>query len=148
MRTLVWFRGKDLRVHDHPPLLDAIAAGEVIPLFVLDPYFFAPERAQEIPHRIQFLLESLSALAKPIEALGSRLLVVEGKSVDIVPRLAGEWRVDHVVAHRWVEPFGRERDRRVADALRAAFTLYEGETLLPPGTLRASSGNPYSVFTP
>ncbi|HEX6789895.1 MAG TPA: deoxyribodipyrimidine photo-lyase, partial [Candidatus Krumholzibacteria bacterium] len=27
-------------------------------------------------------------------------------------------------------------------------TLFEGETLLPPGTLRTSSGVPYSVFTP
>jgi deoxyribodipyrimidine photo-lyase len=53
MRTLVWYRGKDLRVHDHPPLLDAVAGGEVIPLFVLDPYFFAPARAAEMPRRIQ-----------------------------------------------------------------------------------------------
>lgn len=148
MRTLVWFRGKDLRVHDHPPLLDAIGAGEVIPLFVLDPWFFAPERARQIPHRIQFLLESLAELSATIAALGSRLIVVEGKSVDVVPSLAEEWRVDRVVAHRWVEPFARERDRRVAEALRAPFTLYEGETLLPPGTLRTSSGDPYSVFTP
>ncbi|HEX6790437.1 MAG TPA: deoxyribodipyrimidine photo-lyase, partial [Candidatus Krumholzibacteria bacterium] len=148
MRTLVWFRGKDLRVHDHPPLLDAAASGEVIPLFVLDPYFFAPAHAREIPNRIQFLLGSLRELGSAIESLGSRLVIVEGKSVDVVPRLAGQWRVDRVVAHRWVEPFARERDRRVAEALRVPFTLFEGETLLPPGTLRTSSGVPYSVFTP
>ena len=59
MRTLVWFRGKDLRVHDHAPLADAAGAGDVIPLFVLDPYFFAPARARRLPHRMQFLLESL-----------------------------------------------------------------------------------------
>lgn len=148
MRTLVWFRGKDLRVHDHPPLLDAIAAGDMICLFVLDPYFFAPGRAQQAPHRIQFLLESLTELARTIAGLGSHLVVVEGKSVDVVPRLAHEWRVDRVVAHRWVEPFGRERDERIAQALRVPLKLYEGETLLPPGTLRTSSGGPFSVFTP
>lgn len=148
MRTLVWFRGKDLRLHDHPPLLDAIAAGEVVPLFVLDPYFFAPERARELPHRIQFLLESLRELSANIEALGSRLVVVEGKSTEVVPRLAQEWRVDRVVAHRWVEPIARQRDTRIAESLRVPFTLYEGEMLLPPGTMRTSSGAPYSVFTP
>ncbi|HXV14936.1 MAG TPA: deoxyribodipyrimidine photo-lyase [Candidatus Krumholzibacteria bacterium] len=148
MRTLVWIRGKDLRVSDHPPLLDAASRGEVIPLFVLDPFFFAPARAQEIPHRIQFLLESLRELSGSIAALGSRLILVEGKSVDVVPRLAAEWNVDRVVAHRWVEPFARERDRRVADALRVPFVLYEGEMLLPPETLRTSAGEPYSVFTP
>src|SRR5213076_1668098 len=42
----------------------------------------------------------------------------------------------------------RERDERIAAALRVPFTLYEGEALLPPGTLRTGSGDPYSVFTP
>ena len=148
MRTLVWFRGKDLRIHDHPPLLDAAAAGEMIPLFVLDPYFFAPRRAREIPHRMQYLLESLRELADAIAARGSRLVVVEGRSVEVIPRLAAGWRVDRVVAHRWVEPFARERDQRVAGALRVPFILHEGETLLPPGTLRTSAGQPFSVFTP
>ena len=36
MRTLVWIRGKDLRLCDHAPLHAALrAGGEVIPLFVL-----------------------------------------------------------------------------------------------------------------
>ncbi len=148
MRTLVWFRGKDLRVGDHPPLVDAVARGETIPLFVVDPYFFAPARARELPHRAQFLLESLGELSGRIAALGSRLVLVEGRSVDVVPQLAARWNVDRVVAHRWVEPFARERDRRVAEALRVPFVLFEGETLLPPATLRTSSGAPYSVFTP
>ena len=69
MRTLVWFRGKDLRLSDHGPLREALAAGEVIPVFVLDPFFFAPNRAQELPHRMQFLLESLQSLAANIARL-------------------------------------------------------------------------------
>ncbi|MDH4335767.1 MAG: DNA photolyase family protein [Candidatus Krumholzibacteria bacterium] len=148
MRTLVWFRGKDLRVHDHAPLAEAVRAGDVIPLFVLDPFFFQPERAAELPNRMQFLLESLDELSRTLRALGSRLVVVHGRSVETVPRLATAWRVDRVVAHRWVEPFGRERDRRIAGALRVPFDLYEGETLLPPGTLRTGGGTPFSVFTP
>jgi deoxyribodipyrimidine photo-lyase len=147
MRTLVWFRGKDLRIGDHAPLRDAADAGEVIPLFVLDPFFFAPGRARQLPRRIQFLLESLRALEASLAERGSRLLVVPGRSVEVVPRLAREWKVDRVAAHRWVEPVGRERDRRVREALAVPVDLYEGETLLPPGTLRTGQGNPYSVFT-
>lgn len=135
-------------MNDHAPLADAAAAGECIPLFVLDPYFFDPSRARELPHRIQFLLESLRHLDQTVAALGSKLVIVEGRSVDVVPRLARRWKVDRVVAHRWVEPFGRERDRRVADALPVPFVLFEGETLLPPGTLRTGAGKPFSVFTP
>ncbi|HMR74247.1 MAG TPA: deoxyribodipyrimidine photo-lyase, partial [Polyangiaceae bacterium] len=146
-RTIVWFRGKDLRVSDHAPLRDALAVGEVIPLFVLDPHFFAPDRARELPHRMQFLLDSLRALAAALEARGSRLLVVAGKSVEIVPLLARKWKADRVVAQRWVEPMGRERDRRIREALGAKFELFEGETLMPPGLLRTGAGAPYSVFS-
>ena len=147
MRTLVWFRGKDLRIADHTPLLYAVQAGEVIPLFVLDPYFFAPARAHKLPHRMQFLLESLAVLRERLAELGSRLILVHGKSTELVPHLAKKWRVDQVVAHRWVEPFGRERDCRIGAALSVPFRLYEGETLLPPGTLRTGAGTPYAVYT-
>lgn len=147
MRTIVWFRGKDLRVSDHAPLRDAARGGEVIPLFVLDPYFFTPARARELPHRMQFLLDSLGELAAELGARGSRLVVVSGKSVEVVPRLFRKWKADRIVGHRWVEPFARERDRRLSEALGTRFELYEGETLLPPGTLRTGAGRPYSVFS-
>lgn len=151
MRSIVWFRGKDLRVGDHAPLREAAAAGEVIPLFVLDPHFFAPDRARRLPHRMQFLLESLTALQASLAGLGSRLLVVAGRSVEVVPRLAAQWQADQVLAHRWVEPFGRERDRRIAGALDHAgidLRLFEGETLLAPGSVRNGQGGMFRVFTP
>ena len=113
MRTLVWFRGKDLRLHDHAPLASALPGGQVLPLFVLDPYFFAPGQARSASHRIQFLLESIADLARGIEALGSRLLLATGKSHEIVPALARRWGVDRVVAQGWVWPVGRQRDQRV-----------------------------------
>jgi deoxyribodipyrimidine photo-lyase len=144
---LVWFRGKDLRVADHLPLVTAIRGGEAIPVFVVDPYFFAPERARRLAHRMQFLLESLAHLEQTIDRLGSRLFLVEGKSTEVIPRLARLWRVDRVLAQRWTEPFGRERDRRVAASLGVPFELLGGETLLPPETLRTGAGKPYSVFT-
>lgn len=148
LRSLVWFRGKELRVRDHMPLATAARDGEVIALFVLDPYFFAPKRARRLAHRMQFLLESLTSLEQSLAQLGSRLLIVAGKSVDVIPRLAQRWRVDRVLSQRWTEPFGRERDRRITAALRVPFELLGGETLLPPATLRTGAGAPYSVFTP
>lgn len=144
----MWFRGKDLRVADHAPLAAAVAAGgEVICAFVVDPYFFAAERAQGLPHRMQFLLESIAALGRDLEALGSRLLLVEGKSVDVVPRVARAWGVHRVVAQRWTEPFARERDARVAAALEVPFDLLDGETLAPQGSVRSAQGRPFSVYS-
>lgn len=147
MHTLLWFRGKDLRIADHEPLLDAVAEGPVTPVFVLDPYFFDPKRAKQLPHRMQYLLDALGSLAKNLEAKGASLLLAEGKSVDVIPALAHKLRADRVVAQRWVEPFARERDRRVKAELGERFTLFEGETLITPGTLRNSSGDPFSVYT-
>jgi deoxyribodipyrimidine photo-lyase len=147
MRTLVWFRGKDLRISDHAPLRAALDTGIVIPLFVLDPFFFEPQRAQAMPHRIQYLLESLTALEQNLAACGARLLIVSGRSVDVVPRVARELDVERVVAQRWVEPFARLRDAEITRRLHVPFDLFEGETLLAPGTLRTGGGTPYAVFT-
>jgi deoxyribodipyrimidine photo-lyase len=152
VRSLVWFRGKDLRIADHAPLRAAAEAarngrGSVIPLFVLDEHFFAPAAARKTPHRIQFLLESLRSLAANIAHLGSRLIVVDGRSAEVVPRLAKLWKVDRVLAQSWVAPVGRARDRKVAQVLDVPFELFASETLCAPGSLRTGAGEPYSVFS-
>ena len=147
MRTLVWFRGKDLRVADHAPLRAALDAGEVIPLFVLDEHFFRPEAARRMPFRMQFLIESIASLAANLEHLGSRLLLANGRSVEQLPRLAKLWKVDRVVAQSWVAPIGRERDRKIAGALGVPLELFDTETLCRPGSLRTGAGEPFSVFT-
>ncbi len=130
------------------PLVEAARGGAVVPLFVLDPYFFAPERAQALPHRIEFLLESLVSLSKNLAELGSRLVVVQGKSTELVPALAERLGADRVLAQGWVEPFARERDARIGRELGDRFVLFEGETLVPKGTVRTGGGTPFSVFTP
>jgi deoxyribodipyrimidine photo-lyase len=152
LRSLVWFRGKDLRLADHAPLSEALArGGDLICLFVLDPHFLSPERAREMPHRIQFLLESLKSLEANIAHLGGRLFIVKGRSVEVVPGLAERWKVDRVLASRWTEPVGVARDRRVGEALGRAgigFELFEGETLAPPGSILTGEGRLHAVFTP
>lgn len=130
------------------PLFEAARGGAVVPVFVLDPYFFAPDRARQIPHRIQFLLESLVSLQQNLAALGSRLVVVQGKSTELVPELADRLGAERVLAQGWVEPFARERDARVSAKLGERFVLFEGETLVPKGTVRTGGGTPFSVFTP
>ncbi|MCY3756261.1 MAG: deoxyribodipyrimidine photo-lyase [Acidobacteria bacterium] len=148
LRTIVWFRGKDLRVGDHEPLARAAAEGEVIPLFVLEPRYFGPGRAGRAPHRMQFLLKSLAGLQESLSERGSGLVLLEGPSPSALPRVAAQWRVDRVWAHRGSEPGGRARDNEVAGALDVPLRLFEGETLTPPGSIRTRAGRPFSVFTP
>jgi deoxyribodipyrimidine photo-lyase len=136
--TIVWFRDHDLRVADHAPLVSAAAAGEVVPVFVLEPE----------DHRSAFMLSSLRELSESIERLGSRLFLIYGRSVETIPSLAERWRADRVVAHRRTAPAGRERDERVASAMRVPLVLFEGETLVAPGAIHTKEGSPYSVFGP
>ena len=148
----MWFRGKDLRISDHAPLTSALETaereGDVVTVFVLDPYFFAKTRAAELPHRMQFLLESLRSLEENVAHLGGRLLVVPGKSIDVVPALARDLAVDRVVAQSWTEPFARRRDKLVRERLTVPFDLFEGELLAPHGKVRTGSDGPFSVYTP
>lgn len=148
-RCIVWFRGKDLRVRDHQALTTACQRGdEVLPLFIVDPYFFDPVRCQALPHRIQFLLDSLHALDQTLRAFGTRLHVVRGSCHDILPLIVTQWHATEVFAQRWSDPLGRKRDEKIQRALRVPFTLTNGETLHPPGSLRNKSGGQYKVFTP
>jgi len=114
---------------------------------VLDEHFFRRRAAQRTPARIQFLLESIAALTSALERAGSRLIVVGGRSVDVVPQLAQRWKVDRVVAQSWVAPVGRARDRKVASRLHVPLQLFDTETLCPPAFLRTGAGEPYSVFS-
>lgn len=116
-------------------------------MFVLDDHFFRPAAARRTPFRIQFLLESIASLAANLEHLGSRLILVGGRSVEQIPKLAQRWNVDRVVAQSWVAPIGRERDRKIARSLAVPLELFDTETLCPPGTLRTGAGEPFSVFT-
>src|SRR5690606_17406969 len=126
MRTIVWFRAKDLRLADHVPLQDAISTGDVIPLFVMEPGCFGARSALDAPHRTQYLLDSLVSLSQAIERRGSRLLLSEGEATEVIPRLVHQWNADRVVAHRWVEPRGRARDAKLDRLLDGKLELYEG----------------------
>ena len=146
MKTLIWIRGKDLRLHDHEALSSA-APGDIA-VFVVDPFFFDPAKARELPHRMQFMLDSLHALTEAFRVEGGTLWAVHGRSTDVIPELAKSCGVDRVIASRWTEPFGRRRDDIVRDRLDVPLVLVGGETLHPPGTMRTGAGKPYSVFSP
>jgi deoxyribodipyrimidine photo-lyase len=56
--SVLWFR-RDLRLVDHPALLAAAGAAEVLPLFVLDPALLRPAGAP----RLGYLYQALRGLA-------------------------------------------------------------------------------------
>ncbi|MFL5678327.1 MAG: deoxyribodipyrimidine photo-lyase, partial [Chloroflexota bacterium] len=102
--SVVWFR-RDLRVHDHPALAEAIRSGaRIAPLFVLDPALLHGRFAS--PNRTWFLLGSLRALSDTLEMRGSRLSVRIGRASDVVPAFARDVGASEVVVSRDYAPAG------------------------------------------
>jgi deoxyribodipyrimidine photo-lyase len=142
--TICWFR-RDLRLGDHPALLQAAADGaEVLPLFVLDDALRGPAGAP----RLTFLYRSLRDLDA---ATGGRLVVRTGQPAEVVRELAGEVGARSVHVSADFGPYGRARDDRVAAALAAdgrELVATGSPYAVAPGRVRKPDGTPYRVFTP
>ena len=120
-RVLFWHR-RDLRMADN---LGLIAATDISPavtgVYVLDPQVINPPEhlPPMAPARLWFLIESLVELQRRWREAGSRLLIVKGDPVAVLPQLAQQIGAEAVVWNRDVEPYARERDRQVAKKLQA-----------------------------
>jgi deoxyribodipyrimidine photo-lyase len=147
--AVVWFR-RDLRLHDHPAFVAALAqADRVAPLFVLDPVLIAGRWRS--PNRTWFMLASLAELAASLEAAGSVLVVRVGRPELVVPAFAAEVGAKTVHVSRDCAPYGRARDRRVAAALRGAGVVLHaarGNLIHEPEDLATRTGTPYRIFGP
>ncbi|MEY4575451.1 MAG: hypothetical protein RL701_154 [Pseudomonadota bacterium] len=149
MRTLLWYRGKDLRVHDHAALFAAARdSREVIPVFVLDSAYLKAPPTRHAPHRVQFLLAALRELGEALQARGSQLLLVHGPAGERIPELAKRVGAERVFAIADCEPNARERDERIRAALAVPFTLFQQQTLTDPDAIQTAGGTPFRVFTP
>jgi deoxyribodipyrimidine photo-lyase len=148
-RWLFWHR-RDLRLGDNLGLAAAAAATPALTgVYVLDPELLAADTMA--PARLWFLLESLRELAERWRQAGSRLLLLRGDPLTLLPALARAMGAEVVAWNRDVEPRARERDRRVAAALQAQSTrvLADWDQLLvDPSAIYTGSGDPYRVYGP
>ncbi|HQU00136.1 MAG TPA: deoxyribodipyrimidine photo-lyase [Acidimicrobiales bacterium] len=141
--SIFWFR-RDLRVSDHPALLEACRRGEgrVAALFILDDALLAATGLT----RALYLRDTLQALR---DELGGGLLVRRGDPARVLVGLARECGASEVLATQDYSPRGRARDERVASTLGEAgltLTLLDSPYVVPPGVVRTQSGAPCRVF--
>ncbi|WP_216904154.1 cryptochrome/deoxyribodipyrimidine photo-lyase family protein [Synechococcus sp. CCY 9618] len=109
---VVWFK-RDLRSHDHRPLLEARRRGPVLPLFVAEPELWRQPDASS--RQWSFCREGLEELRTALADLGQPLVVRVG---DVVAVLEAAHR-GHGIAGLWSHQetgnlWTFERDRRVA----------------------------------
>jgi deoxyribodipyrimidine photo-lyase len=140
MTSLLWLR-QDLRLHDHPALIAAAHDGAVVPVYILDddaPGAWAIGGAQR-----WWLHHSLVALAKALEAKGSKLILRKGPAVATLKLLMDETGAGQVHAIRHYEPWWRKAE----DALGDALCLHDGNHLARPEHVRTGSGTPFKVYS-
>ena len=147
---IVWLR-RDLRLADQPALHSAAQAGPVAPVFVLDDE--RPrgddDRRYGGAHR-WWLHHSLESLSKGFGRHNARIVLRKGDSVSVLASLADELGAGAVHANRHYEPWWREAEEDLKEALgdECELCLCDGNYLMPPGTATTGSGDPYKIYTP
>jgi deoxyribodipyrimidine photo-lyase len=145
--ALVWFR-RDLRVHDNPALAAAIAEADVvIPVFVFDEALL--HGRWPAPNRVWFMRESVAELAAALEQRGAGLRVLAGRPAEVLPALVQATGATSLFIARDATPYGRRRDRAVADALAPlGVTVHakRGLYVHEPDEVLTQDGRPFAVF--
>lgn len=147
---LFWHR-RDLRLADNQGLMAACdRSSKVIGLFCLDPGLLQGDDVA--PGRVAYLMGCLEALQTRYRSVGGQLLILQGDPRQQVPTLAKALQAAAVYWNRDVEPYSRERDTAVAQALNAAgieiHTTFWDQLLHGPGQVSTGSNTPYTIYTP
>jgi deoxyribodipyrimidine photo-lyase len=115
MKYIHFFR-RDLRIQDNDALSYAIDNGtEVMPVFVLDPYFKESELNGLMRYR--FLLESLIDLDIQLKGLNLELKIIHGNTVDVIESLIGDG-VGLTFNYDVQVDYGRKRDEELIEYCR------------------------------
>jgi deoxyribodipyrimidine photo-lyase len=148
-RAIVWLR-RDLRITDHRALYEACSRfQQVLPVFVIDEEIL---KGFKKDHRqVEFIQKSLDELERSFQDRGSRLLVVRGSPIALIPQLAQKYGAQCVVLSQDYEPKAKERDAKVAQALKKQnvdFLSLKDQVVFERREILSGGGTPYKVFTP
>ncbi len=147
--TSIWWIRRDLRLTDNPTLRAALEpfdsaqgrAGDVVPVFILDPAF-----STQSPRRRSFLHEGLAALDKDLQTRNSYLVTRHGKPLEVLRQLIQETNATAIFAEEDYTPYARKRDALAASQL--PLQLIAGQTVHHPDHVKKADGKPYTIYTP
>ncbi|PYH88571.1 DNA photolyase [Aspergillus ellipticus CBS 707.79] len=147
-RTVLLWHRTDLRIHDSPALIAALALHPTtfIPIWTWDPHYVYHSRVG--PNRWRFLLECQSDLSSSYTKLNpkQKLWVVREAPQTVLPKLWKAWGATHLVFEKDTDAYARERDEeviRLAEEAGVEVVVRSGRTLFDPdGVVRRHKGEP------
>ena len=111
-RALVWFK-RDLRVHDHAPLVAASAYADALAIFIVEPEWLSSPDCDA--SHVDFALTCLTELRAALAERGLPLLVRVGAAVAVLAQLQSELAFTHLLSHEETgAAWSYARDRQVA----------------------------------
>jgi deoxyribodipyrimidine photo-lyase len=118
MVQIVWFK-RDLRTVDHRPLHEAATRGPLIPLYIVEPGYWALQDTSR-RHYIA-IAAALQELGARLGELGAPLVIRVGEAIDVFHEIHHAHRVTHILAHEETgNDFTYARDRLVRRFARQA----------------------------
>lgn len=148
---IIFWHRRDLRLSDNIGLSKAYQkSSKLVGLFCLDPNIL--QRDDIAPARVNYMLGCLRNLQESYQKLGGQLLIFQGQPTKIIPEVAKSLKVNCVIWNNDVEPYSKERDKQVKEALQEkgiTSETYWDQLLHAPGEILTKSNNdPYKVYTP
>jgi deoxyribodipyrimidine photo-lyase len=152
-----WFK-RDLRLNDNRALAAASekARAKNVPLicmFIVSPQDYQAHLTSAI--RVDFELRTLAILKADLDKLNIPLFVTTVDSRKDIPsyimKKCAEWGAKHVFCNIEYEVDELRREiKLITECLKRGidFSALHDAVLVPPGELKAGSGNQYSVYSP
>ena len=115
-RSIFWHR-KDLRIEDNIGLCEASKnSNNLVGVYVLDPNLLNLNRTTS-EAKNWFLGESLLELQKNWKSRGSRLLILNGDPIKLIPQLAELIKAEYIYWNENIEPYEINRDKTITSHL-------------------------------
>jgi deoxyribodipyrimidine photo-lyase len=144
--TLCWFR-RDLRLQDNAALYYALKENIIVlPVFIFDTVILDALEDKD-DKRVEFIHQSITRLKLELEELGSSLLILHGRPLDIFKKISPK----SVYANHDYEPYALERDAGIGKELSKRdipFKTFKDQVIFEKDEILKSDKNPYTVFTP
>lgn len=151
MKKVIYLFRNDLRLHDQPVLKKLeFQNGLLLPVFCFDIRWFADHKLgfkKMGKIRLQFLLETVNALKTNLQNLSSDLLILHGKTEELISQLTIDFKADEIYFEKedtWEE---QHIEQELTKRINISIIQHESKTLLRTAQLPFAIPQLPDIFT-